>query len=61
MTRGSFEDECWFPTTLTCWVLLPGQATPIPYDTFEEALEVITLETLWQRPARGGETVPRQG
>ena len=50
MSRGSFEDETWFPTGFTAWVLLPGMATPIPYETIEEAIEVIELERWGQLP-----------
>ena len=56
MPRGSFHDEIRQPTQFTAWVLLPGMDEPVGFDTVEEALEVIQLETLWTfvPESRGG-------
>lgn len=56
MPRGPFEEEMRHPTCFTAWVLLPGMDCPVGFDTIEEALEVIKLETMWAYTpeSRGG-------
>jgi hypothetical protein len=47
VARGSFEEERFHPTCFSVWVLLPGIDQPVGFDSVEEAIEVIKLETLW--------------
>lgn len=54
-TRGSFDDECWHPTQFTAWLFLPGAAMPTPFDTIQEALEVLALEVWYQAPSEQDE------
>ena len=47
MARGTFDDEKFNPTCFTVWALLPDHDGPVPFDSVEEAIEVIKLEALW--------------
>lgn len=49
MPRGSFEEECQHPTCFTAWVSLSSYEPPQPFDSIEDAIAYIDLETSWRK------------